>query len=48
VLDPDPAVRRAVRRRFGMLFQQGALFSAFSVFDNIAFRCASCAFSTKT
>ena len=37
VLDRDTAVRRAVRRRFGMLFQQGALFSAFSVFDNIAF-----------
>lgn len=27
----------ARRRRFGMLFQQGALFSAFNVFDNIAF-----------
>jgi phospholipid/cholesterol/gamma-HCH transport system ATP-binding protein len=26
-----------MRRRFGMLFQQGALFSAFNVFDNIAF-----------
>jgi phospholipid/cholesterol/gamma-HCH transport system ATP-binding protein len=37
VLDPDPRVRRDVRRRFGMLFQQGALFSAFNVFDNIAF-----------
>ena len=37
VLDPDPERSRAVRRRFGMLFQQGALFSAFSVFDNIAF-----------
>lgn len=37
VLDPDPLVRRMVRRRFGMLFQQGALFSALSVFDNIAF-----------
>jgi phospholipid/cholesterol/gamma-HCH transport system ATP-binding protein len=37
VLDPDPGVRRMVRRRFGMLFQQGALFSALSVFDNIAF-----------
>ena len=37
VLDPDPAVRRAVRRRFGMLFQHGALFSALTVFDNIAF-----------
>ena len=37
VLDPDPAIRRAVRRRFGMLFQQGALFSALTVFDNIAF-----------
>ncbi len=37
VLDPDPLIRRLVRRRFGMLFQQGALFSALSVFDNIAF-----------
>lgn len=37
VLDPDPGVRRRVRRRFGMLFQQGALFSALSVYDNIAF-----------
>jgi phospholipid/cholesterol/gamma-HCH transport system ATP-binding protein len=37
VLDPDPLVRRRVRRRFGMLFQQGALFSALSVYDNIAF-----------
>ncbi len=37
VLDPDPVIRRDVRRRFGMLFQQGALFSALSVFDNIAF-----------
>ncbi|MCL2830043.1 MAG: ATP-binding cassette domain-containing protein [Betaproteobacteria bacterium] len=27
----------AIRRRFGMLFQQGALFSALPVFDNIAF-----------
>ncbi|NTV10939.1 MAG: ATP-binding cassette domain-containing protein [Zoogloea sp.] len=27
----------ARKRRFGMLFQHGALFSAFSVFDNIAF-----------
>ncbi|MFT3963934.1 ABC transporter ATP-binding protein [Propionivibrio sp.] len=37
VLDRDPRVRREVRRRFGMLFQQGALFSALNVFDNIAF-----------
>ncbi len=37
VLDPDPHVRRDVRRRFGMLFQHGALFSALTVFDNIAF-----------
>ena len=37
VLAADPAVRRAVRQRFGMLFQQGALFSALSVYDNIAF-----------
>ena len=28
---------RALRRRFGVLFQHGALFSAFSVFDNLAF-----------
>ena len=28
---------RALRRRFGMLFQQGALFSSFTVYDNIAF-----------
>jgi len=28
---------RELRQRFGMLFQQGALFSAFNVFDNIAF-----------
>jgi phospholipid/cholesterol/gamma-HCH transport system ATP-binding protein len=31
------ARERALRRRFGVLFQHGALFSAFSVFDNIAF-----------
>jgi phospholipid/cholesterol/gamma-HCH transport system ATP-binding protein len=37
VLAADPRVRREVRRRFGMLFQQGALFSALSVYDNIAF-----------
>ena len=37
VLGADASTRRAARRRFGMLFQQGALFSAFSVFDNIAF-----------
>lgn len=28
---------RALRRRFGVLFQQGALFSAFNVYDNVAF-----------
>ncbi|HET8551028.1 MAG TPA: ATP-binding cassette domain-containing protein [Gammaproteobacteria bacterium] len=28
---------RLLRRRWGVLFQQGALFSAFTVFDNIAF-----------
>lgn len=37
VLDNDPLIRRNVRRRFGMLFQHGALFSALSVYDNIAF-----------
>ena len=31
------ARERALRQRFGVLFQHGALFSAFSVFDNIAF-----------
>ena len=35
--DPDIFAQRAVRRRLGMLFQHGALFSALSVFDNIAF-----------
>lgn len=35
--DPDPIRQRDVRRRLGMLFQHGALFSAFSVYDNIAF-----------
>ncbi|HET7775370.1 MAG TPA: ATP-binding cassette domain-containing protein [Azospira sp.] len=33
----DPQADRSLRQRFGMLFQQGALFSALSVFDNIAF-----------
>lgn len=28
---------RALRKRWGMLFQQGALFSAFTVYDNVAF-----------
>jgi phospholipid/cholesterol/gamma-HCH transport system ATP-binding protein len=35
--DPDVVLQRDVRRRLGMLFQHGALFSALSVFDNIAF-----------
>lgn len=35
--NPDVRVQRDLRRRLGMLFQQGALFSALSVFDNIAF-----------
>lgn len=35
--DPDPILQRDIRRRLGMLFQQGALFSALSVYDNIAF-----------
>lgn len=35
--DSDERRQRAVRQRLGMLFQQGALFSAFSVYDNIAF-----------
>ncbi|GHU17550.1 ABC transporter ATP-binding protein [Betaproteobacteria bacterium] len=33
----DSHAQRDVRRRFGMLFQHGALFSALNVFDNIAF-----------
>lgn len=33
----DGGSARALRRRWGVLFQQGALFSAFNVFDNIAF-----------
>lgn len=35
--DPDIHLQRSIRRRLGMLFQHGALFSALSVFDNIAF-----------
>ena len=35
--DPNALIQRQVRRRLGMLFQHGALFSALSVFDNIAF-----------
>lgn len=35
--DPDSHRQRAVRRRLGMLFQRGALYSALSVFENIAF-----------
>jgi len=34
---PEPKAQRAVRRRLGMLFQHGALFSALTVFENIAF-----------
>lgn len=33
----DGEAARALRRRWGVLFQQGALFSALNVFDNIAF-----------
>lgn len=33
----DRVGQRLARNRFGMLFQQGALFSALSVFENIAF-----------
>lgn len=32
-----PQADRSLRQRFGMLFQQGALYSALSVFDNVAF-----------
>jgi phospholipid/cholesterol/gamma-HCH transport system ATP-binding protein len=37
VFGSDPDVQRDLRRRFGMLFQHGALYSALPVFDNIAF-----------
>jgi phospholipid/cholesterol/gamma-HCH transport system ATP-binding protein len=37
VFGADPDIQRDLRRRFGMLFQHGALFSALPVFDNIAF-----------
>ncbi len=37
LFDGDIQRERALRQRFGVLFQHGALFSAFSVFDNIAF-----------
>ncbi len=33
----DPLADRQLRRRFGVLFQQGALFSALNVLENIAF-----------
>ncbi len=32
-----PRVRRRLLRRFGMLFQNGALFDSMTVFDNVAF-----------
>ncbi|MGC3963820.1 MAG: ATP-binding cassette domain-containing protein [Rhodocyclaceae bacterium] len=37
IMSGDRAARMARRRRFGMMFQQGALFSAFTVFENVAF-----------
>jgi phospholipid/cholesterol/gamma-HCH transport system ATP-binding protein len=36
-LDARRAARLRVQRRFGTLFQNGALFSALSVFENVAF-----------
>ena len=33
---PDAAALQRLRRRWGVLFQEGALFSALSVYDNIA------------
>jgi len=35
--DGDPDLVRGARQRMGMLFQNGALYSAFSVYENIAF-----------
>jgi len=37
LLDMERVAQRRLMDRFGVLFQQGALFSALSVFDNIAF-----------
>lgn len=37
LFDDDLLRERDLRRRFGMLFQHGALFSAFNVYQNIAF-----------
>jgi phospholipid/cholesterol/gamma-HCH transport system ATP-binding protein len=36
LLTAERATQRAIRRRWGVLFQGGALFSAFSLFDNVA------------
>ncbi len=33
----DPVGRNAVRKKFGMAFQEGALFDSMSVYDNVAF-----------
>lgn len=32
---------QSLRKRMGVLFQQGALFTDLNVFENVAFRCAS-------
>ncbi|MFT4174830.1 MAG: ATP-binding cassette domain-containing protein [Rhodocyclaceae bacterium] len=37
IMGGSRVARMARRRRFGMMFQQGALFSAFNVFENVAF-----------
>jgi phospholipid/cholesterol/gamma-HCH transport system ATP-binding protein len=37
VVGADKARLRAIRRRVGMLFQEGALFDSMDVYDNIAF-----------
>jgi phospholipid/cholesterol/gamma-HCH transport system ATP-binding protein len=37
----DRAQLYRLRRRMGLLFQFGALFTDLDVFDNVAFRCAS-------
>ncbi len=33
----DPVRRNAIRKKFGMAFQEGALFDSMSVYDNVAF-----------
>ena len=47
VLDPDPVIRRSVRRRFGMLFQKVRCSPRFRSSTTSRSRCASYASSTR-